>query len=199
MGVYIPGRRIKVTPRLGLADTALVDSCIPEGLLWYTYQRKFESAPTSARPIVGRQQKVAYETEDFDRVVPRTGSITRLCEAENRDSPYASAVVPRPFTETSSARHPRPRAAWCAGEGATGRLARRSLLALKPFTEYPVLVMVNLRKPRLRAPRRSPVGLSKRSSVARIGPWPQPRTALHLSQLPSFRIPSPAAKRLILP
>src|SRR5260370_12022365 len=128
MGVYIPGRRIKVTPRLGLADTALVDSCIPEGLLWYTYQRKFESAPTSARPIVGRQQKVAYETEDFHRVVPRTGSITSLCEAENRDSPYASAVVPRPFTETSSARHPRPRAAWCAGEGAAGRLARRSLL-----------------------------------------------------------------------
>ncbi len=128
MGVYIPGRRIKVTPRPGLADTALVDSCIPEGLLWYTYQRKFESAPTSARPIVGRQQKVAYETEDFHRVVPRTGSITSLCEAENRDSPYASAVVPRPFTETSSARHPRPRAAWCAGEGAAGRLARRSLL-----------------------------------------------------------------------
>ena len=112
--------------------------------------------------MVGRQQKVAYETEDFHRVVPRTGSIISLCEAENRDSPYASAVVPRPFTETSSARHPRPRAAWCAGEGATGRLARRSLLALKPFTEYPVLVMVNLRKPRLPGSQKEPGGIAEK-------------------------------------
>src|SRR5258708_34123331 len=119
MGVYIPGRRIKVTPRPGLADTALVDSCIPEGLLWYTCQRKFESGPTAARPIVGRQKKGAYEAEDFHRVVSHTGPIVGLCEAENRHGPYASAVLPRPFTDTSSARHPRPRDAWLAGKGAT--------------------------------------------------------------------------------
>src|SRR5260370_34502011 len=111
MGVYIPVRGIKVTPRPGLADTALVDSCIPEGLLWYTCQRKFESGPTSARPMAGRQQKVAYETEDFHRVVAGTGYIVGLCEAEDRDSPHAFIVVPRPFAETSSARHPRPRSA----------------------------------------------------------------------------------------
>jgi hypothetical protein len=52
----------------------------------------------SARPIeaiAGRWKKVAYEAEDFHRVVAGTGSLVSLCEAENGDdAPYAYAGVP---------------------------------------------------------------------------------------------------------
>lgn len=54
----------------------------------------FESGSMVCASYVGRGRKVAYEAEDFHHVVARIGSVVSLCEAENGDSPYASAGVP---------------------------------------------------------------------------------------------------------
>jgi hypothetical protein len=64
--------------------------CIAAGL-------DFESGLLFCTSYKGRcneAEKVAYEAEDFHRVVARTGPIAGLCEAENRDESYASAAVP---------------------------------------------------------------------------------------------------------
>jgi hypothetical protein len=39
-------------------------------------------------------EKVAYEAEDFHRVVACTGSVASLCKAADGDGPYTSTVVP---------------------------------------------------------------------------------------------------------
>ena len=44
--------------------------------------------------VAGRRKKVAYEAKSFHRVVAGTGSFVSLCEAKNRDGPYAFAGIP---------------------------------------------------------------------------------------------------------
>ena len=59
----------------------------------YLLGAKLNPVQRSARLMYGAE-KVAYEAEDFHRVVACTGSFASLCEAADGDGPYTSAVVP---------------------------------------------------------------------------------------------------------
>jgi hypothetical protein len=111
--------------RLNPAHTSLTPRFVvlPRTLAVVYVLSDFESGSMVCASYVGTGRKVAYEAENFYRVVAGIGSLVSLCEAENCDRPYASSVVSRSFPEASSARHSRARATWHACEDSPGRLA----------------------------------------------------------------------------
>lgn len=80
-------------------------------------------------------KRVAYEAENFHRVVACTGSVVSLCKAQDRDGSYASAVVPGPFAQGSDARDPFTPDPGVDFEDTPGGAAARQPLAKNPCSQ----------------------------------------------------------------